>query len=111
MIIHGDPELTAIVARLKVVREYSVAPHLERHAPRLPLKLFLHPARSSVLRLVERYARSSSTLIRPGTGWQGLEADCIVRYVLHGTDHADLCTNGLTEFALYLMATERVPPA
>jgi hypothetical protein len=109
VIIHGDPELTAIVARLEVVREYSAQRYPERHAPRLMLKLFLRPARSSVLGLIERYARSAAALISPGTGWQGPEADCIARYVRNGTDHVDLCANGLTEFSLHLMALTPTP--
>lgn len=106
MIIHGDPELTAIVARLLVVREYSARPYAERHPPRLRPEPLLCTPRSSVLTWVEHYARSSSTLISPGTGWREPEADCLARYVRHGTDHADLCSSGLTEFALYLMAQE-----
>ena len=106
MIIHGDPELTAIVARLEVVREYSAQRYPERHAPRLRIELFLYNARSSVLSWIERRARWASTLIRPGTTLLGPEADCMARHVLHGTDHADLSSSGLTEFALYLIAQE-----
>ena len=106
MIIHGDPELTAIVARLEVAREYSAQRYPERHAPRLMLKLFLRPARSSVLGLIERYARSAAVLIRPDAGYLTPEADCMARYVLQGTDHADLCMNGLTAFSMHLMSLE-----
>ena len=28
------------------------------------------------------------------------------RYILNGTDHADLCSNGLMEFSMYLQAQE-----
>ena len=106
MIIHGDPELTAIVARLEVVREYSAQRYPERHAPQLRIELFLYNARSFVLSWIERRARWASTFIRPGTTLLGPEADCMARHVLHGTDHADLCAGGLTEFSMYLQSTE-----
>ena len=108
MIIHGDPELTAIVARLEVAREYSAQRYPELHAPRLTLDFagVLSPERSSALERIEYLARSAFVLIRPRTTWWRSEAEILVRYVLHGTDHADLCTNGLTEFSMHLQSTE-----
>jgi hypothetical protein len=106
MIIHGDPELTAVVARLEVARECSAQRYTEPRAPRLPIELFLLPARSTVLARIEHMARAAGSLIAPGRGMGGPEADCMRRYVLNGTDHADLCTNGLTEFSMHLQAQE-----
>ena len=108
MIIHGDPELTAMVARLEVVREYSVQRYPGLHAPRLTLDYVgvLYPARSEALNRIENLARSAFVLVRSGATWWRREAETLVRYVRRGTDHADLCSSGLTEFALYLIAQE-----
>jgi hypothetical protein len=95
VIIHGDPELTAIVARLEVAREYSAQRYPECHVPRLTPDYVgvLSPARSE-------------TLIWPGTTWWGPETKTLVRYVRRGTDHADLCANRLTEFSMYLQSLQ-----
>lgn len=108
MIIHGDPELTAIVARLEVAREYSAQRYPECHVPRLTPDYVgvLSPARSEALERIENIARVASTLIWPGTTWWGPETKTLVRYVRRGTDHADLCANRLTEFSMYLQSLQ-----
>ena len=62
-------------------------------APRLTLDFVgvLSPERSSTLARIADLVRSSPALIRPGTVWLGPEAEHLIRYVLGGTDHADLC--------------------
>ena len=116
MIIHGDPELTAIVARLLVALAHPKAQasaNLPDHARQLRYSAAssfrseaLRSAKAAALHLAIDVADAPDRPVFLALGYQHPTVAAMWRDATQGTDHADLCSSGLTEFALYLMAQE-----
>ena|ERR1039458_4046937 len=111
MIIHGDPELTAIVARAQVARLFvHRQPWYDPFEVDLRMRV-VRGDRQGVIASIVSYANATAVEM---AGWNVAEwwgkkcpaIGALQRYFLNGTDHADLCSSGLTEFAMYLIAQE-----
>ena len=111
MIIH--PELTAIVARLEVALAHPrsrVSADMQRPLRACITCLWRAGALDEVKRLAlylpGDVADAPDKSMLWGSEHPHPAVAAMQRYVLHGTDYADLCSNGLTEFSMYLMSTE-----
>jgi hypothetical protein len=111
VIIHGDPELTAIVARAQVARRFvHHEPWYDPFADDLRRRV-VGGDRRGVIASITSYANTIATDVAglDPAEWWGKECPAIGalrRYFLNGTDHTDLCLNGLTEFSMHLQSTE-----
>ena len=111
MIIHGDPELTAIVARLHVARLFV---HREPWYDPFTVALLTHVIQGDRRATITTIGLYANDMALEAAGldvayWWGKECPAIGalrRYFLNGTDHTDLCLNGLTEFSMHLQSTE-----
>jgi hypothetical protein len=102
--------VAAVVMRLLTLRDFTVSrdpyPDFDEYFAFLLCKALGGTDRAASVRSLAGLMIITlfSSACTGGITEEGIYA--LQRYILNGTDHADLCSNGLMEFSMYLQAQE-----